>query len=111
MITVENYKAFHGVMRITPKSKCVPPLEIEGDWLYNPEYKCWYGNGASYTANLCTVVRDDSEKQIPKKPLNKSAEYDGEYGNCPCCNTILADYSDHERCLDCGQALDWSDVQ
>ena len=61
MITVENYKAFHGVMKITPKTKCVPPMDIEADWLYKPECDCWYGNGRSYVSDICTVVRDDSE--------------------------------------------------
>ena len=61
MIKVEGYKAFHGVMKITPKIKCVPPVEIEGDWLYKPEYKCWYGNGASYGEEICKVVSDDAE--------------------------------------------------
>lgn len=51
------------------------------------------------------------EKQIPEKPANKSLEFDGEYGYCPCCNRILADHSNFRRCPDCGQALDWSDTE
>lgn len=104
MITVENYKAFHGVMRITPKTKCIPPLEIEGDWLYKPEYKCWYGNGASYPANFCTVVRDDAEKQIPKNPKDREGTT---YAYCPCCGSNNI----YEYCGDCGQKIDWSDVE
>ena len=103
MIKVEGYKAFHGVMRITPKTKCVPPLEIEGDWLYKPEYKCWYGNGASYGEDICTVVSDDSEKQIPKKPKDREGTT---YSYCPCCGSNNI----YKYCGDCGQALDWSDV-
>ena len=82
MINVDNYKAFHGVMRITPRSLIVPKFEIESDWLYKPEYKCWYGNGASYGEAICTVVRDDTEKLRPKKPKDREGTT---YSFCPCC--------------------------
>lgn len=61
MIKVEGYKAFHGLMRIESKSKRVPVIEIEGDWLYKPHTNCWYGKGVSYPAKVCTVVSDDAE--------------------------------------------------
>ena len=48
------------------------------------------------------------EKQIPKKLLKRSTEYNGEYGFCPCCNTVVADYDSNYVCRKCGQALDWS---
>lgn len=51
------------------------------------------------------------EKQIAKKPLDKTQEYDGEYGLCPCCEQIVADYKEYKRCSECGQALNWSDVE
>lgn len=51
------------------------------------------------------------EKQIPKKPVNKTLEYDGYYGYCPCCNHVLSDYREYKRCYSCGQALDWSDTE
>ena len=57
------------------------------------------------------MVMEALEKQIPKKPTNKSLEFDGKYGYCPCCNRILADHSNFRRCPDCGQALDWSDTE
>ncbi len=57
------------------------------------------------------VAKQALEKQMPKKPANKSLEFDGEYGYCPCCNRILADHSNFRRCPDCGQALDWSDTE
>lgn len=47
------------------------------------------------------------EKQIPKKPLNKTMEYNGDYGECPCCGRCVSDFDDIRRCPDCGQALDW----
>ena len=62
-----------------------------------------------YHDEVLKVIEECVGKQIPKKPLNKSAEYDGTYGKCPCCNTILTDYSNSKRCSDCGQAVDWSD--
>lgn len=47
------------------------------------------------------------EKQIAKKPLKITTEYDGDYGHCPNCDGILADYSDTRVCKSCGQKLDW----
>ena len=47
------------------------------------------------------------EKQIAKKPLKITMEYDGDYGRCPSCNEILADYSDTRVCKSCGQKIDW----
>ena len=109
MITVDNYKAFHGLMRIESKSKRVPVIEIEGDWLYKPHTNTWHCNGISYPAKICTVVKDDAEKLSPKKPINKHMEYDGQYGHCPCCNRIISDNYEFRSCPNCGQALDWSE--
>ncbi len=106
MITVENYKAFHGVMKITPKTKCVPPLEIEGDWLYKPEYKCWYGNGASYGEDICTVVRDDTEKLYRRKPDDKERHPClPDRAICSVCGTAITARWDY--CQACGQKIDW----
>ena len=49
------------------------------------------------------------EKQIAKKPLKITMEYDGDYGHCPSCNEILADYSDTRVCKSCGQKIDWGE--
>lgn len=49
------------------------------------------------------------EKKILQKPLNKTAEYNGDYGECPCCKRSVSDYDNAKRCPDCGQALDWKD--
>lgn len=59
MINVEGYKAFHGIMRITPLIEGVEPFEIETDWLYNPDFDCWYGNGRSYPDYICEVIEED----------------------------------------------------
>lgn len=58
MIKVEGYKAFRGIMKIIPKSNLIPPFNIEGDFLYKPEYDCWYNKGSSYPANVCEVLED-----------------------------------------------------
>lgn len=50
------------------------------------------------------------EKQAPKKVLNISNEYDGEYGHCPCCNHSVYSFREFRRCNKCGQALDWKNV-
>ena len=58
MICVEGYKAFRGVMKITPKLSSISPKDISGDWLYKPEYDCWYCNGSSYPASICEILED-----------------------------------------------------
>ena len=51
-------------------------------------------------------------KQIPKKPLNQSEEYDRTYGNCPCCGEMVVDYPDDFRvCSNCGQVIDWGEEE
>jgi hypothetical protein len=62
MIEVEGYKAFIGTMRIVPKNPQFPVLELHGNWLYKPEFHCWYGNGHSYSADICEVVVDFTDE-------------------------------------------------
>jgi hypothetical protein len=57
MIFVEGYRAFRGIMLITPKNG-VPPFELDGDWLYKPEYNCWYGCGRSFVADICEAKEE-----------------------------------------------------
>ena len=62
MINCEGFKAFRGTMMVSPiPSSGIKPFEISGDWLYKPEYKCWYGGGRSFSVDICTVVKDDTE--------------------------------------------------
>ena len=52
----------------------VEPFEIEADGLYKPDTDCWYGNGRSFEALICKVVKETSkacehnyvEKQVEK---------------------------------------------
>ena len=79
------------------------------------KYACnWNGSG-QYTSDELTeakrIVCEATEKQIPKKPTDKTLEYDGYYGRCPGCNRVIYDYKDRNRCYNCGQALDWSDTE
>lgn len=63
MIQVEGYKAFRGVMRITPTNPKFPQQEIYGDWLYKPQYDCWYGHGQSFMAEICEIVTDETKRK------------------------------------------------
>lgn len=64
IICVEGYKAFHGDMRITPKNALYPPFYIcDKDWLYKPETNCWYGDGRSFSADICEVVDDNNSER------------------------------------------------
>lgn len=61
MIKVEGFKAFRGIMKITPKTDKILPFEVEGDWLYKPDYGCWYCKGSSFMEGICEVVKDYTE--------------------------------------------------
>lgn len=61
MICSEGYKAFRGTMRIVPKNPSMKPYELTTDWLYKPEYQCWYGRGSSFPEEICEVVVDLTE--------------------------------------------------
>lgn len=62
MIKVEGYKAFRGTMRITPANINLQSITIHGDWLYKPEYDCWYCKGSSYPASICHVEIDETKE-------------------------------------------------
>ena len=57
MICVEGYKAFRGRIRVAPKCS-VKPFEVEGDFLYIPQNRCWYGNGASFGEDIVSILCD-----------------------------------------------------
>lgn len=61
MLKCEGYKMFRGRMEIASKIKGV--FIIKGDWLYKPEYDCWYcsSTGSSYPSDICTVIEDKTE--------------------------------------------------
>lgn len=48
---------FHGKMRISPI--CCPAFEVEADWFYDKRFDCWYGNGESFPAEICTIVGEE----------------------------------------------------
>lgn len=62
MICVEGYKMFRGTMKISPKCKtAVKPFELHGEWLYKPEFGCWYGKGSSFMEDICEIVEDETK--------------------------------------------------
>lgn len=53
-------------------------------------------------------LRSAMEKQVPKRP----SEVKEDYFVCPQCGSLikaLDDLSTHKHCLNCGQAIDWSE--
>lgn len=79
MICSEGYKAFRGTMRIVPKNPNMKPYELTADWLYKPEYQCWYGKGSSFPEEICEVVVDLTAT-LPNNQLtfDQLREMDGE---------------------------------
>ena len=64
MIKCEGFKAFHGTATIRPTNPKFPPHDETGDWLYKPEYDCWYVNGSSYPAQIVTDIRETDAKTL-----------------------------------------------
>ena len=54
--------------------------------------------------------RKTMEKQIPQKPSNESFDGLNYFPICPSCNQGL-DEDERESFCECGQRLDWSDVE
>ena len=63
MIKVEGYKAFHGDMRIYPKNPANVFCICDKDWLYKPEYDCWYGDGRSFPAFICEPIENNNSER------------------------------------------------
>lgn len=63
MITVEGYKAFSGIMRISPKNG-KEPFRMLGEFLYKPDTDCWYIRGRSFPADICTVTEDFTAQEV-----------------------------------------------
>lgn len=61
MICVEGYKAFHGTMKIIPNNPEIPPFNITADWLYKPDFNCWYGKGQSFPAEICKPLFEENQ--------------------------------------------------
>lgn len=56
-------------------------------------------------------AKEALEKQIPKKPISLGEDIDRDVGQCPNCKEIIDTYEDYKYCSDCGQAIDWRDVE
>ena len=57
---------FTGTMQISPINK--PSFMLDADWTYNPEYKCWYGDGRSFPEEICSII----EGQCNGIPMHKN---------------------------------------
>lgn len=60
MLSCEGYKMFKGSMKIIPLTS-MKEYVVEGTWLYKPEYECWYCNGSSYPASVCSILVDNTK--------------------------------------------------
>ncbi len=63
---------------------------------------------------ICKTAIEALEKQLPKKPIEANDAYTPKVGEfrvakCPNCGKEVSDRFD--VCLDCGQNLDWSEVE
>ena len=82
--------------------------------ILNPDadvvWKAYDGKDMERCNEACRIACAAIAKQIPKKP--DFVDYDCNYFECPCCKNAIyssSNLADHKFCLECGQALDWSD--
>ena len=61
MLTCEGYKMFRGTGEIHNAQTGKTVRTERGDWLYKPEYDCWYVNGSSYPAQCVGALHDEME--------------------------------------------------
>lgn len=61
MISVEGYKAFHGDITIKPKNMERTITISDKDFLYKPDFNCWYGGGRSFGADIVVEINDYGE--------------------------------------------------
>ena len=75
MIKVNGYKAFHGVMKITPLNKNMKPFTMEGDWLYVPIEDFWYKEcyGCCLPAFMCQPI-SEAPKTCKHNYIEKQVE-------------------------------------
>ena len=74
MLTSEGYKMFRGTGEIHNTQTGKTVRTERGDWLYKPEYDCWYVNGSSYPAECVKVVEDETEAQEVEVNLYDTVE-------------------------------------
>ena len=87
---------------MTPKEaiKILEVAKTEVEWDYPLDY-----------AIAIDTAIEALEKQIPKKPISLGEDIDRDVGQCPNCKEIIDTYEDYKYCSDCGQAIDWRDVE
>lgn len=65
MLRCEGFEMFEGIIKITPKNN-VKPYEEKGVILYRPDTYCFYVNGHSFSADVVTIVKDDTPVDYDK---------------------------------------------
>ena len=86
------------------KKECKKLLDFHGN-------KQWNSGILRRKIEDCNTAIETLEKQLPKKPIDKSCVKDndticGYVGICPSCNGIV---DDSMIVCDCTQVLDWSE--
>ena len=64
MLKCEGYRMFHGRATIVPVNPKFPVRDEVGDWLYKPEYGCWYVNGSSYPESIVKDIVDYADEDF-----------------------------------------------
>lgn len=90
------------------KSRMTPQEAIQRIKNHNEVHKRKERNFAIYITEALNMGIEALEKQIPTRPLEENRYYG--QGKCPNCSAVFIDKST-QYCGNCGQALDWSDLE
>ena len=58
MLKSEGYMMFRGTATIQPVNG-KPMYQMTGDWLYKPEYGCWFVNGRSFPKEIVVDIKEE----------------------------------------------------
>ena len=95
MLKSEGYMMFRGSATVRPVNGQV--FILTGDWLYKPEWDCWYVNGHSIPASIVSNIREDVDVFLETVKEKIEALNDV---------VVNAENADEVRTM-CGEIMSW----
>lgn len=110
---LEQYRSLGTVEKLKIlKKSALSGLELANIWAALQELKKYEAIGT------VEEFREAKERQISQKPnlwgdgVDANGEFIYDMYDCPCCGkSYEADYDRYDYCPNCGQAIDWSDLE
>jgi hypothetical protein len=110
LLNAEQGEVFISLLDDELHMKIAKKIYVDGMTREETAKECFYSKREIERIRISllkTVLKRLIEKQIPKKPIDISKEYNGDYGKCPNCKRTVSDFDNYRMCNGCGQALNW----